>query len=103
MSQQELLKKVAKNEYYVSNIAVHSEFRSLGLGTKLLSEIEREARKTGNNKIVLDVEASNERALKLYERLGYIIERRTPSFKFNEVTLEFFRMCKILEQDGNVD
>lgn len=33
---------------YSSNIAVYSEFRGLGLGTKLLSEIERETKKTGS-------------------------------------------------------
>lgn len=94
---QNIVGKLAENEYYLSNIAVYPEFRSLGLGTKLLSEIEREARKTGSNKIVLDVETSNQRALKLYERIGYTIESRTPSFKNSKETFELFRMCKILE------
>jgi ribosomal protein S18 acetylase RimI-like enzyme len=56
---QNIVGKIAENEYYLSNIAVYPEFRSLGLGIKLLSEIEREARKAGSNKIVLDVETSN--------------------------------------------
>jgi len=99
---QNIVGKVTENEYYLSNIAVYPEYRGLGLGTKLLSVIERESRKTGSNKIVLDVEVNNERAIKLYERIGYIIERRTPSFKISKETFEFFRMCKILEQDDNV-
>jgi len=99
---QNMVGAVAENEYYLSNLAVYPEFGNLGLGTKLLLEIEREAWKTGNNKIVLDVETSNERAIKLYERLGYIIERETPSFKINKRTFKFFRMRKILEQDGTV-
>ena len=99
---QNMVGKVAENEYYLSNIAVYPEYRSLGLGTKLLSEIEREARKTGNSKIVLDVETSNERALKLYERLGYSIERKTPRFEIDKKTFEFFRMCRILKQDSSV-
>jgi len=37
---QNIVGKLAENEYYLSNIAVYPEFRSLGLGTKLLSEIE---------------------------------------------------------------
>ncbi|MEA3431383.1 MAG: N-acetyltransferase [candidate division WOR-3 bacterium] len=87
-----MLGKIGKNKYYLSNIAVYPKFRGLGLGKKLLFEIEREARKTGCNKIVLDVEVTNVRAIKLYERLGYTIERRTPSFKISKETFEFFRM-----------
>jgi len=96
---QNMVGKIAENEYYLSNIAVYSEFRGLGLGTKLLSEIERETKKTGDNKIVLDVETSNKRAIELYERLGYIIKWRTQSFKISKETFEFFRMFRVLEQD----
>lgn len=101
---QNMLRKVGENRYYLQNIAVYPEFRGLGLGRKLLFEIEREAKKTDSNKIVLDVETSNKRAFKLYERIGYIniIKWRTPSFKIGKETFEFFGMCKTLEQDGNI-
>jgi len=92
--------KISENEYYLSNIAVYPEFRALGLGTKLFSKIKRESKKTGANKIVLDVETSNKRAIKLYEKLGYIIKWRTPSIKIKKETFEFFRMHKVLEEDS---
>ena len=98
---QGIVGKVSENEYYLSNIAVYPEFRALGLGTKLFSEIKRESEKTGANKIVLDVETNNKRAIKLYERLGYIIKWRTSSIKINKETFEFFRMFKVLEQDSS--
>jgi len=94
---QSLVGKVLENEYYLSNIAVYPAFRALGLGTKLFSEIKRESDKTGANKIVLDVETNNKRAIKLYEKLGYIIKWRTPSIKIKKETFEFFRMLKVLE------
>lgn len=99
---QGMVGKVSENEYYLSNIAVYPEFRALGLGTKLFSEIKRESEKTGVNKIVLDVETNNKRAVKLYERLGYIIKWRTPSIKINKETFKFYRMFKVLEQDSKV-
>lgn len=94
---QGIVGKVSENEYYLSNIAVYPAFRALGLGTKLFSEIKRESDKTGANKIVLDVETNNKRAIKLYEKLGYIIKWRTPSIKIKKETFEFFRMLKVLE------
>ena len=97
---QSLVGKVLENEYYLSNIAVYPAFRTLGLGTKLFSEIKRESDKTGANKIVLDVETNNKRAIKLYEKLGYIIKWRTPSIKIKKETFEFFRMLKVLEQES---
>jgi ribosomal protein S18 acetylase RimI-like enzyme len=66
---QGIVGKVSENEYYLSNIAVYPEFRNLGLGTKLFSKIKRASEKTGAYKIVLDVETSNKRAIKLYEKL----------------------------------
>lgn len=99
---QNIVGKLAENEYCLSNIAVYPEFRGLGVGTKLLSVIERESEKTCNNKIILDVETNNQKAIKLYERLGYIIKWRTPSVKINKEIFEFFRMFKVLEQDSKV-
>jgi len=98
---QGIVGKISEKEYYLSNITVYPEFRALGLGTKLFSKIKRESEKTGVNKIVLDVETNNKKAIKLYERLGYIIKCRTPSIKINEETFEFFRMFKVLGQDSS--
>ena len=97
---QGIVGKVSENEYYLSNIAVYPKFRALGLGKKLFSEIKRESEKTGANEIVLDVETNNKRAIKLYEKLGYIIKWRTPSIKIKKETFEFFRMLKVLEEDS---
>lgn len=99
---QGIVGKVSENEYYLSNIAVYPEFRALGLGTKLFSEIKRESEKTKANKIVLDVETNNKKAVRLYEKLGYVIKWRIQSIKINKETFEFFRMFKVLEQDSNV-
>jgi len=97
---QGIVGKVSKYEYYLSNIAVYPAFRALGLGTKLFSEIKRESDKTGANKIVLDVETNNKRAIKLYKKLGYIIKWKTPYIKNKKETFEFFRMLKVLEEDS---
>ncbi|MEQ2130461.1 GNAT family N-acetyltransferase [Caldanaerobacter subterraneus KAk] len=91
-----ILGKITKEEYYLSNIAVYSEFRGLGLGSKLLEEIEQEARKLKCKRIVLDVEIENEKAIKLYEKLGYKIIERSPLFKSRDKNFQFFKMQKEL-------
>jgi len=87
------LEEIEEDEYYIASIAIYPEFRGLGLGTRLLSEIEQELGKT-SDKIVLDVETHNQRAIKLYQRLGYNIV--TPSLRIKNY--ESFRMRKILKQ-----
>ncbi|HHW57416.1 MAG TPA: GNAT family N-acetyltransferase [Clostridia bacterium] len=91
-----ILGKIAKEEYYLSNIAVYSEFRNLGLGNKLLEEIEQEAKKLKCKRIVLDVEVENEKAIKLYEKLGYRIIEKSDFFKIKDKIFQFFKMEKEL-------
>jgi len=78
----------------LANIAVYPKYRGLGFGTKLFGVIEEEARKTGSKKIALDVEIYNEKAIRLYERLGYKIEQKSPVFKIRDKIFEFFKMSK---------
>ena len=47
----------------------------------------------GAGKAVLDVDADNSRAIKLYERFGYVIESPASSMK----TFEYYRMNKTLK------
>ena len=89
-----ILAQVTEGDYYVSNMAVYPELRRLGFGTKLFKVIEEEARAAGSQRIVLDVETDNTKAVKLYRRLGYNIEKRSPIVETGVKNFEFFKMCK---------
>jgi ribosomal protein S18 acetylase RimI-like enzyme len=89
-----LIKFVARNDCYLSNVAIYPEFRSSGIGTKLLAAIEEEAKSIGKKRIVLHAETHNLRAISLYERLGYKIESRSPSLKIRNRLFESFKMAK---------
>ena len=96
-----IVTQIGERDCYLSNIAVYPDFRGLELGTKLLGLIQEETRRTGNSRVVLDAETDNTRAIKLYERLGYNIEQRSPIFQIKDKSFEFFKMCR--NCDGNVE
>lgn len=56
---------------YVRLIAVRSGARSVGVGTLLLSHVEELFRERRSGKVFLTVAEFNDRARRLYERLGY--------------------------------
>lgn len=89
-----LIKFVARNDCYLSNVAIYPEFRSLGVGTKLLAAVEEEAKSVGKKRVVLHAETHNVRAISLYERLGYRIESRSQSLKIRNRLFESFKMVK---------
>ncbi len=92
--------QITESGCYLNNIAVYPKYRGLGFGTKLFGAIEEEARKTGSKKITLDVEIYNEKAIRLYERLGYKIEQKSPVFKIRDKIFEFFKMSKDIEKNS---
>ena len=91
-----LIKFVAHNDCYLSNVAIYPEFRSFGIGTKLLAAIEEEVKNIGKKRIVLHAETHNARAISLYERLGYKIESRSPPLKIKNRLFESFKMAKLV-------
>jgi ribosomal protein S18 acetylase RimI-like enzyme len=91
-----VVKKAAKDAYYLSNIAVYPEFRSLGLGSKLLSAIEEKAKSVGIKRITLNTRTHNTRAINFYEKLGYKIENRLPVLRIRDKEFESFKICKQL-------
>jgi ribosomal protein S18 acetylase RimI-like enzyme len=93
---QDILERPGEGDYYLSNIAVYPEFRGLGLGTSLLKKMEVEAKEKGCNRIILDVEVDNKRAMRLYERLGYSIEKSSSILNIKGKDFRFFRMRKII-------
>jgi ribosomal protein S18 acetylase RimI-like enzyme len=59
-------------------LAVHPAERGRGLGRTLTERLHEEARRRGAERVRLTVYADNEAARRLYERLGYELERDGP-------------------------
>lgn len=58
----------------IYGLAVAPDARGLGIGSTLLDAAEAEARRRGARKLCLNVFATNERARRLYERHGFVVE-----------------------------
>jgi len=64
------LLKVQPDDFYIARIAVAPTARGSGLGAHLLREAEREGRRRGCARLVLEVAPESEAARRLYERHG---------------------------------
>jgi ribosomal protein S18 acetylase RimI-like enzyme len=65
---EKIIRNFSGKDCYLSNVAVYPEYRSLGIGTKLLGAIEEEVKGIGKNRIVLHADITNFGAIRLYER-----------------------------------
>lgn len=68
------IKETARDEFYLSNLAVKKRYRSQGVGGHFLSYIEEWARQSSLRKVSLMVSMDNQRARRLYERNGYVVK-----------------------------
>jgi len=59
----------------IHNVVVLPQFRSLGIGRFLVLQALHAAQQEGLQKITLDVTAENRRAVKFYEKLGFLRAR----------------------------
>jgi ribosomal protein S18 acetylase RimI-like enzyme len=82
------------DELYIDGIAVSTEARGRGLGTRLLDEAVIVAQEQGKRYVRLDVIDTNPRAQALYERLGYQVTR-VQSFRIMERWLGFGGMVSM--------
>ena len=62
---------VILEEGHITNVAVHPDFRGKGLAKKLLTELLAAAEEAGANIFTLEVRASNESAIALYESFNF--------------------------------
>jgi GNAT superfamily N-acetyltransferase len=60
----------------VAAMGVVAEARGTGVGAKLLGWVIDAARARGDSGLILECFASNERALRLYRRAGFVVSRR---------------------------
>ena len=62
------------NEGHITNVAVHPEFRHQGIGNQLVSELLSLCEKEDIDLVTLEVRKSNQNAIKLYEKHGFVAE-----------------------------
>lgn len=75
--------KQTSQQPYISNLAVHPEWRRQGIALKLLTAVEQKVRSWGFKHIYLHVMDSNQGALDLYKVFGYQIYKVDPEFNLN--------------------
>ena len=66
------------DEIHINNVAVRPQYRGHGMGTAIMHRVLAEARRLGAKRATLEVRASNQRAGRLYERLGFYVAADTP-------------------------
>ncbi len=66
-----LIGRVAADEFEILNMAVARDHRRCGIGGQLLSHALQHARISGAGRAYLEVRASNQAAIGLYERHGF--------------------------------
>ena len=77
--------KPKPKELHVEGIAVVDAARGKGVGTKLFEELMSFARTQNLKIITLEVIDTNQRALQLYERLGFTIKKRSKIWPINRI------------------
>lgn len=70
----------ALDEGQITNVAVASDARRQGNGRMIMEELIASAKARGCVQISLEVRASNEAAITLYERLGFVVAGRRKRF-----------------------
>lgn len=55
----------------INNIAIHPDFRKLGIGERVLRHVIEEVKSRGARLITLEVRPSNTAAMSLYKKLGF--------------------------------
>lgn len=91
--------KTVLDEGYISNVAVRPEARRRGIADRLMSALEEEAGKRSLSFLTLEVRESNEAAVSLYHKHGYVLCGRRPGYY--ERPKEAALLMTLYFNDGN--
>ena len=72
--------RILAGEGNIDNVVVDEDFRCRGIASALLSRLLEEGEKMGVKDYTLEVRVSNEPAIKVYEKFGFIREGIRPRF-----------------------
>lgn len=70
---------------YIGMLAVDTQYRKLGLGSALVCQAVEKMKMSDADEIVLETELSNRGALALYERLGFVRDKKLIRYYLNGV------------------
>jgi len=70
---------------YIAMLVVHKDYRRYKIGTKLVQKAIRKMIEQGCDEVVLETEVTNKAALKLYENLGFVRDKRLLRYYLNGV------------------
>ncbi|HDM8146198.1 TPA: GNAT family N-acetyltransferase [Vibrio harveyi] len=76
---------VTDKSTFIYDFYVSSEYRGCGYGTAAISELEKQLQECGVEQIKLRVAYHNERALKLYQAVGFAITGFNMSKKIGDI------------------
>jgi [ribosomal protein S18]-alanine N-acetyltransferase len=68
------------DELHIHSLAVRRDLRRRGVASALLCGVLADAARVGARRATLEVRRSNEPALKLYEKLGFIVSGTRPNY-----------------------
>ena len=68
------------DEAHIATIAVHPEFRGLGIGKRLLAVILEDSRRQGMDTATLEVRVSNQLAQAIYQNFGFEVKGVRPRY-----------------------
>jgi len=71
------------DESDMMNIAVHPDHRRRGVAENLVGRLSDALRLRGSKALMLEVRVSNEPAIRLYEKLGFVQVGRRPNYYRN--------------------
>jgi ribosomal-protein-alanine N-acetyltransferase len=72
--------RLTADELHVNNMAVRDGWRQAGIGSMLLGAALEEGRRRGARRSFLEVRASNDAAQALYQKFGFNLSGRRPSY-----------------------
>lgn len=72
--------RIVAGECELENIVVIQKHQKLGIGSQLLQALANTAREQNASRIFLEVRESNAAARKLYEKCGFALTGRRPSY-----------------------
>lgn len=85
---------------YIRELHVDSQFHGKGIGSYLVSLVEKIARYCEMRLIMLTVLTRNASAMKFYRNQGYAIDEVSPGFCFNVISSPYEIMSKVLDPNS---